>query len=207
MSNSKLTVEKRNETGTLRMRRLRKTGKVPAVLYGHGEGTVMLTATEKEINKMIDRESHIVDLAGEVTGTALVKDVQWDALGSNVLHLDLARVDADEKVEVNLQIELHGEAPGIKDGGVVMLVQHDITILCPVSGVPDHIICEVGELELDAVISAGDLKLPEGAELTGSPEETIASCQEPKEEVVEEEEGDAAQPEVIGEDKAEEGGE
>ncbi|MDB4767012.1 50S ribosomal protein L25 [bacterium] len=207
MSNSKLTVEKRNETGTLRMRRLRQTGKIPAVLYGHGEGTVMLTAPEKEINKMIDKESHIVDLAGEVTGTALVKDVQWDALGSNVLHLDLARVDADEKVEVNLQIELHGEAPGVKNGGVVMLVQHDITILCPVSGVPDHIICEVGELELDAVISAGDLKLPEGAELTGSPEETIASCQEPKEEVVEETEADADQPEVIGEDKAEEGGE
>ena len=207
MSNSKLTVEKRNETGTLRMRRLRKTGKVPAVLYGHGEGTVMLTATEKEINKMIDQESHIVDLAGEVTGTALVKDVQWDALGSNVLHLDLARVDADEKVEVNLQIELHGEAPGVKNGGVVLLVQHDITILCPVSGVPDHIICEVGELELDAVVSAGDLKLPENAELTGSPDETIASCQEPKEEIVEETEGDADQPEVIGEDKAEEGGE
>ena len=207
MSNSKLTVEKRNETGTLRMRRLRKTGKVPAVLYGHGEGTVMLTTSEKEINKMIDKESHIVDLAGEVTGTALVKDVQWDALGSNVIHLDLARVDADEKVEVNLQVELHGEAPGVKNGGIVLLVQHDITILCPVSGVPDHIICEVGELELDAVISAGDLKLPEGAELTGSPDETIASCQEPKEEVVEETDGDAAQPEVIGEDKAEEGGE
>lgn len=183
------------------MRRLRQAGKIPAVLYGHGEGTVMLTATEKEINKMIDHGSHIVDLDGGVTGTALVKDVQWDALGSNVLHIDLARVDANEKVEVTLQVELHGEAPGVKDGGVVLLVQHDITILCPVSAVPDTIICEVGDLQLDAVISAGDLKLPTGAELVGSPEETIASCQEPMEESVEEGDADGAEPEVIGGEK------
>lgn len=190
------------------MRRLRQSGKIPAVLYGHGEGTVMLTATEKEINKMIDHGSHIVDLAGEVTGTALVKDVQWDALGSNVLHIDLARVDANEKVEVTLQVELHGEAPGVKDGGVVLLVQHDITILCPVSAVPDTIVCEVGDLQLDAVISAGDLELPKGAELTGSADETIASCQEPMEETAEDADGEAgAEPEVIGGDKQEDGGE
>ncbi len=189
------------------MKRLRQTGKIPAVLYGHGEGTVMLTASEKEINKMIDIGSHIVALAGEVTGTALVKEVQWDALGSNVLHLDLARVDADEKVEVTLQVELHGEAPGLKNGGVVSLIQHDITILCPVSGVPDSIVCEVGELELDGVVSAGDLKLPSGAELVGSPDETIANCQEQSDDVAQETDGDAAQPEVIGEDKKEGGGE
>jgi len=191
------------------MKRLRQSGKIPAVLYGHGEGTVMLTASEKEINKMIDIGSHIVDLAGEVTGTVLVKEVQWDALGSNVLHLDLARVDANEKVEVTLQVELHGEAPGLKNGGVVSLVQKEVTILCPVSAVPDNLVCEVGALELDGVISASDLSLPNGAELAGSPDETIASCQEPKAAApAEEEEGDAAaQPEVIGEDKAEEGGE
>jgi len=191
------------------MKRLRQSGKIPAVLYGHGEGTVMLTASEKQINKMIDAGSHIVELAGEVTGTALVKDVQWDALGSYVLHLDLARVDANELVEVTLQVELHGEAPGLKNGGVVTLVQHDLTILCPVSAVPDSIVCEVGELELDGVVSASDLELPKGAELTGSAEETIASCQEPMEEVVEdaEQEAGAEQPEVIGEEKTEEDGE
>ena len=110
------------------MKRLRQTGKIPAVLYGHGEGTVMLTASEKEINKMIDAGSHIIDLAGEVSGTALVKEVQWDALGSNVLHLDLARVDANEKVEVTLQVVLHGEAPGVKDGGVVSLVRKELLL-------------------------------------------------------------------------------
>ena len=191
------------------MKRLRQSGKIPAVLYGHGEGTVMLTASEKQINKMINNDSHIVELSGEVSGTALVKEVQWDALGSNVIHLDLARVDANELVEVTLQVELHGEAPGLKSGGVVTQVQKEITILCPVSAVPDNILCEVGALELDGVISASDLALPQGAELTGSPDETIASCQEPKEEVEEEpvEGAEGAQPEVIGEDKKEEGGE
>ncbi len=191
------------------MKRLRQTGKIPAVLYGHGEGTVMLTASEKEINKMIDQGSHIVNLDGEVSGTVLVKEVQWDALGSNVLHVDLARVDANEKVEVTLQIVLHGEAPGEKDGGVVKLVENEVTILCSVSAVPDNIVCEVGELALDGVVSAGDLQLPEGAELTGSPDETIASCQEPQEQTSEasDDGAEGGQPEVIGEDKAEEGGE
>lgn len=193
------------------MKRLRQTGKIPAVLYGHGEGTVMLTASEKEINKMIDQGSHIVALDGEVTGTVLVKEVQWDALGSNVLHIDLARVDENEKVEVTLQVVLHGEAPGVKDGGVVSLVRKELLILCPVSAVPDNIVCEIGGLELDGVISAGDLELPKGAELARSPEQTIASCQEPQKAAAAEgdtEDGDAAaEPEVIGEDKTEEGDE
>jgi large subunit ribosomal protein L25 len=191
------------------MKRLRQTGKIPAVLYGHGEGTVMLTASEKEINKMIDTGSHIVDLDGEFKGKALVKEVQWDALGSNVIHLDFARVDENEQVEVTLQVELHGEAPGTKNGGVVNLIQNEVTILCPVSAVPDNIICEIGELELDGVVSASDLALPKGAELVGSEDATIASCQEPKADSGEEtdESADGAQPEVIGEDKSEEGGE
>lgn len=191
------------------MKRLRQTGKIPAVLYGHGEGTVMLTTSEKEINKMIDIGSHIVALEGEVTGTAQVKEVQWDALGSNVLHLDLARVDENEKVEVTLQVELHGEAPGTKDGGVVKLVRKAVSIQCPVSAIPDKIVCEIGELQLDGVISAGDLELPNGAELTNSPDQTIASCSEPKAEssADADEATEGAEPEVIGEDKTEEGGE
>lgn len=192
------------------MKRLRQTGKIPAVLYGHGEGTVMLTASEKEINRIIDQGSHIIDLDGEVTGKVLVKEVQWDALGSSVLHLDLARVDPNEKVEVTLQVVLHGEAPGVKAGGVVSLVRKELLIQCPVAAVPENIVCDVSGLELDAVISAAELKLPEGAELVRSPEQTIASCSEPQKASAEDaeagEEG-AGEPEVIGEGKSEEGGE
>ena len=207
MSESKLTVEERSETGTLRMRRMRKAGKIPAVLYGHGEGSVMLAASNKQISKIIDDESHIVELDGAVSGTAFLKAVQWDAFGSNVMHFDLTRVDENEQVEVTLNIELHGEAPGVKAGGVVQLVEHDLTILCPVKAIPDHIVCEIGELELDGVISAGQLELPPGAELVGSPDGTIVNCQEPKVEVVEEGEETTAEPEVVGEDKKEEGDE
>ena len=191
------------------MKRLRQSGKIPAVLYGHGEGTVMLTASEKEINKMIDQGSHIVALDGEVTGTVLVKEVQWDAFGSNVLHVDLARVDADEKVEVTLQVVLHGEAPGVKDGGVVSLVRKEVLILCPVVSVPENIVCEISGLQLDGVISAGDLELPKGAELVRSADQTIVSCQEPQKGGSNDAEAgeEGAEPEVIGEDKAKEGGE
>ena len=161
------------------MRRLRKSGSVPAVLYGHGEGTVLLTAPAKEISKVVEAGSAIVKLSGDENGSAQIKEVQWDALGDTVLHLDLARIDANEKVEVDVLLNLHGEAPGEKDGGVVKLLQKKITILCPASAVPDTLSVEVGELQLDGIISARDVELPNGAELAGNLDDTIVTCAEP----------------------------
>ena len=198
-----ITVKKRNETGSLRMKRMRQTGQIPAVLYGHGEGTVMLSALGKEVDKVVEAGHQIIQLSGDESGSALIKDVQWDAFGDTVLHLDFARIDANELVEVHLQLHLHGEAPGEKNGGVVQLLQHEIIILCPANKVPENIVVEVGELELDGIISASDLKLPEGAELAGHPEDTIATCAEPTE-AVEEVDTDGAEAEApaeIGEEK------
>ena len=104
-----LNVEARDTTGTLRMRRLRKSGKVPAVLYGHGEGTVSLTILQKEIDRVVGHGGHIVELKGAVTEGALIKAVQWDAFGSSILHVDLTRIDPNEKVEVTLPVELKGD--------------------------------------------------------------------------------------------------
>ena len=201
-----ITVKKRNETGSLRMKRMRQTGQIPAVLYGHGEGTVMLSALGKEVDKVVEAGHQIIQLTGDEAGSALIKDVQWDAFGDTVLHLDFARIDANEKVEVHLQLRLHGEAPGEKDGGVVQVLQHEIVILCPANKVPENIVVEVGELELDGVISASDLKLPEGAELTGNPDDTIATCAEPTEvvEVEADAEADAEAPAEATEEKSDE---
>ena len=131
------------------MKRLRQTGLVPAVMYGHGEGTVLLTAPAKEIFKVVEAGSAIIKLSGDATGSAQIKEVQWDALGDSVLHLDLARIDENEQVEVDVQLKLHGECPGEKDGGVAKLLQKQITILCPANLVPDELLVEVGEVQLD----------------------------------------------------------
>ena len=175
------------------MRRLRKTGQVPAVMYGHGEGTVLLTAAAKDIFKVVEAGSAIVKLSGDATGSAQIKEVQWDAFGDNVVHLDLARIDENEKVEVDVQLQLHGECPGEKDGGVCKLLQKQITILCPANLVPDTLLVEVGELQLDETVSANDIVLPNGAELAGNPDDTILTCAKPSVKA-EPEEDDAAAP-------------
>jgi len=173
------------------MKRLRQTGLVPAVMYGHGEGTVLLTAPAKEIFKVVEAGSAIIKLSGDATGSAQIKEVQWDALGDSVLHLDLARIDENEKVEVDVQLKLHGECPGEKDGGVVKLLQKQITILCPANLVPDELLVEVGEVNLDDTVSASDIVLPEGAEFAGNPDDTILTCAKPTAKA-EPEEDDAA---------------
>ena len=197
-----ISVKKRDETGTLRMRRLRKSGHIPAILYGHGEESVALTLKTNEVEKMVRAGRHIVELTGDVSESALIKEVQWDAFGSDILHLDLARVDASESVEVTIAIDLRGVAPGTKAGGVVKHVMHEIEIRCPANKLPEHLEVSINDLELDGVITAGDIALPDAAELTCDPGDLVVTCVAPTvtEEPTEEEAAAAAaaEPEVIG---------
>jgi len=195
-----LNVEKREQTGSLRMKRLRQSGKIPAVLYGHGEGTSSLTVLEKELSKAIDHGSHIVELKGAANESALIKEVQWDAFGIKVLHVDLTRVDANEAVEVTLPIELKGDATGTHHGGVINFHQHEIAILCPASKIPEKIELRISDLDVDQMISAADVTLPEGATLAEAGTTPIVSCALPVEEA-EPEETAAVEPEEIGKEE------
>jgi len=160
----------------------------------------MLTVNERELSKAIDTGSHIVDLKGDANESALIKDVQWDAFGIKVLHLDLTRVDADEKVEVTLPIELKGEAAGTRQGGTLNFYQQELTILCPANLLPEKLEIKIAELKIDQSISASEVELPTGAELAEAGTTPIVSCSisgaaETKEE---ETEDGATEPEVIG---------
>jgi large subunit ribosomal protein L25 len=189
------------------MRRLRKTGKIPAVLYGHGEGTVSLTVNQKEIDKIVGHGGHIVELKGAVSEGALIKEVQWDAFGSSILHVDLTRIDPNEKVEVTLPLELKGDAPGTHNGGVVQHVLHELTIVCPANKVVDSLTLKINDLELDQTLTAGDVELPDGATLAGEATEVVASCSVPSAAPTPDSDEAAAEPEVIGEKKEESGDE
>ena len=125
----------------------------------------MLSVSERDLNKAIDHGSHIVDLKGGANESALIKEVQWDALGIKVLHLDLTRVDATEAVEVTLPIELKGDAAGTRQGGTLNFHQHQLTIMCPANVLPDKLEVKISELEVDESITAADVKLPAGATL------------------------------------------
>lgn len=200
-----LSVALRETTGKRRNKRLRASGQIPAVLYGHGEACVNLTIAKEALWSVIRHGGHLVELKGAVDDTALIREVQWDTFGSEVVHVDLNRVSATERVEIHVPIEIRGEAIGAKSGGVVVAVLHQLHIECPVLVIPDKFEVRVTLLELNKAIHASDIPLPEGATLLTDPHAIVVHCVEPK---VEEEEavpGEGAEPEIIGRKKEEEG--
>jgi len=200
-----LEVKVRESRGTRAARRERAEGLVPAVLYGHGEDVVCLTAPVEEVDAIVRHGSHVLNLKGAITGNALVKEVQWDAFGMTVVHLDLTRLAKGEKVQITVPIELHGFAPGASVG-VVSQQMHEMDIECLMSKVVYKIEVIINELNLHDVITVGDLTPPEGVTFDADAEATVVQCVEATPEREEEEEGAAshAEPEVIGQ-KEEEG--
>lgn len=202
-----LNVESRNKIGTAAARKLRKTGRVPAVLYGHGEGTTHLSVPETEVLALIRHHGKTVTLQGDVQDTALVREVQFDPLGIEVIHLDLLRVNLKEVVEVTVPIRQYGDPAGLREGGVLLENLHDVEIRCPAGAIPEELLLNVSGLHVGGHLTAGDLELPSGVELVTSADAVVAHIEEAKvQEELEVESGGATEPELIsrGGDKSEE---
>jgi large subunit ribosomal protein L25 len=202
-----LTVQGRAGHGTRDARRLRKTGLTPAVLYGHKMDTVSLSVSSDDLAKIIRQGARVVDLKNDgATEKALIRDLQWDALGHDILHVDFSRVTADERVTLDVKIEVRGTAPGVTAGGVLVQQLHNLEVECPVIAVPESIRVHIGELQLNGAIHVKELVLPEGVVAKDDPDVIVVQVV-PKE--VEEEEtaapiaGESAEPEVIGRKVAE----
>jgi len=200
-----LQVEVRQTRGKRHARRMRKDGKIPAILYGHGRESVSLAVAAEAVETVVRRGSHVVELRGAVKENALIRELQWNTWGTEVLHVDFTRVRADETIEVTVPVELRGEAPGLKEGGVIEHLLHEIDIECKATAVPEKIKANVNNLQVDQSVTVADLVLPEGAKCLASPDQVVVQCVVPVE-VPEEEEAAAAEaePEVIGGRKEEE---
>jgi large subunit ribosomal protein L25 len=198
-------VAHRSEVGRLANKRLRRTGQIPAVLYGHGEASISLSIKRDEVDAALRHSGKVVKLQGDVTEEALIREVQWDAFGMEVLHVDLIRVSQSETVEVNIAVHLRGESPGVRAGGIVNHVLHEVTITCPVSNIPEHLELSLVNLQLDESLHAADVPLPEGATLITDPNLVIVNCNAPAGDEEEVPGGVAVEPELIRKDKGDEG--
>lgn len=197
-----LQVTLRPSTGSREARRLRRTGMVPAILYGHGEACVGLAAKQDAVIAAIRHESRIVNLEGAVKTAALIRELQWDTYGKQPIHVDFVRVDASERIRVKVPVDLKGDCPGLKAGGIVNLVMHEIEIECTADHVPERVHALVGNLEVGHAIKVRDLDLPSGVAATAAADETVVTCTLPGKKV--QEEAAPVEPEVVGR-KAEEG--
>lgn len=150
-------------TGSRVARRLRAQGRVPAIVYGHKEPPQPISLARADVWLMIKKSAHLAELKiGDKTETALVKDIQWDHLGKEIIHMDFARVDAQEEVHTEVNLETHGQPRGLSEGGVLEILVHTLPIVCRAGSIPDSIRVELGELHLGESVHVRDLKLPEG---------------------------------------------
>ncbi|MEX0774964.1 MAG: 50S ribosomal protein L25 [Phycisphaeraceae bacterium] len=204
----KIKVHKRERTGSRYAARLREKGQLPAVVYGHGQEPLHVSLDAKEMDHLLHQHTHILEVEADgKTEPCLIKDVQWDHLGSTVVHVDLARVDLSESVTVEVDLVLVGEAPGLKETGAIL--EHPVAVIeieCLATQIPQNIKVDVSALNAGDVITVADLKLPEGVTTTLDEDTVLATVtivQEAVEEVIAPAAG-GEEPEVIGR-KPEEG--
>ena len=169
-----LNVQLRDLTGTTASIRLRASGMIPAVLYGHGEANRHLAIPKTEVRSLLRHHSKTVTLQGAISDTALVSEVQFDHLGIEVLHLDLVRVNLQEKVEVEVSITLHGDSVGVRSNGILLENMHAVVVRCPAGEIPETLLLDVTDLDIGGQKTAGNLVLPAGVELV-TPVETVVA--------------------------------
>jgi large subunit ribosomal protein L25 len=203
-----LKISKRQKLGTLDARRLRAKGMIPAIVYGHGEPNEAVALGLQEIDAAVRHGAHLVK--GDLDGVAknyLIKDIQFDYMGRYLIHVDLTRVNLDERVQVSVPIVLRGIPVGVEtEGGVLTQYIARATIDVLVTEIPDDIRVPVNDMHVDDVLKLGALPLPAGVKIVGDPEMRVAVVDIVAEEVAAVAEVAAVgEPEVIGAKKEEEG--
>ena len=167
-----LNAEPRSDTGKGASRRLRHAGKVPAIMYGGDKDPEALTLSHNEVLRSLEHEafySHILTVkSGGNETQAILRDLQRHPSKAVIMHMDLQRVSATEKLKTQVPVHLLGEdvAPGVKAGG---LVSHDLTevaVECLPKDLPEYIEVDLSALEVGESIHLSDLKVPDGVTLT-----------------------------------------
>jgi large subunit ribosomal protein L25 len=200
-----LMAERRQSRGSQAARPLRRTGKVPGVLYGHKEENISLAVSAEELTWAVRHGARVIDLQADgKTEKALIREIQFDHLGMEILHVDFARVSADERIQIEVRIELRGTAPGVTAGGLLEQPLHNLEIECPALSVPESIRVNVGELQIDGSIHVRDLKLPEGVTALTDADAVVVHVVAPAAEPEAAAAAEQAEPEVIGRQAKEE---
>lgn len=203
-----LTVERRDRLGSRYSKRAREMGKLPCVLYGQDREPAHLLLDKKEAVRFFESGERVFTIStGEAEQTVLLKDLQFDYLGNNVIHCDLMRVDLTQEVEQNVSLRLIGDAKGARSAGAVLVQKMtEVPVVCTVADLPEEVTLDVSEMEAGTTMTAGQVSMPSGVRLLGDPEAIAVVINV----IAEETDGDesasvdaAAAPERVGGEKQE----
>jgi large subunit ribosomal protein L25 len=212
-----LSTEARDKIGSAESRRARRAGRVPVEVYGHGQPNINLTVDEHALELALNTPAQVFMLT--ISGkdeSCLVKGVQYDTFGQQILHVDFARVDLSEEVNVEVTLDFTGRAKGVVEDGGTMVVHHaTVSVRCRADSIPELVSVDVSEITIGHALLANAISFPAGVALdeqTMDPETQIVGVvapkveePEPEEVPAEGEEGAVPEAAAEGEAKPEDG--
>ncbi|MFO1146084.1 MAG: 50S ribosomal protein L25/general stress protein Ctc [Rhodospirillales bacterium] len=197
-----LAAEVRGRAGKGGAREQRRSGRIPAIIYGNKQEPLMIALDGAEMLKHLRRPgfmAHVFEIAvGGRKERVLPREVQHDPVSGKPLHVDFMRFSATTRVDVEVAVRFENEekSPGLKRGGVLNIVQHSIVLICKPDAIPEYVTVDLDGLDMGDVVHANAITLPEGVEFSeDDPQATIASIAAPSTEEV-------AEPEAEGEEAA-----
>jgi len=210
MEIAQLQAEPREEHGTRAARRLRRQGKLPGIVYGHGETPERVAVVEYDLKNMLEHGSHVLALkVGSQDKRVLIKDVQFDHMGIKPVHVDFMLVDLNERVHVSVPLDFRGTPVGTYEGGLLEHEMVDLEVDCLVTEIPDSIRVNVADLAVGQSLHVRDLELPANITAVTQGETIVCAVRAKKvaaeDEAVEVEGEGPAEPEIIGRKEKEEG--
>ena len=174
-----LKAEIRERTGSKAVQKVLKQGRIPAVVYGHKQTPVAISLDAHNFVEGLHHGHRLMDVQiNKKKEKIIVKDLQYDYLGKNIIHADLMRVDITETVKLTVPIELKGaaNAKGTHEGGIIEEHADHLEIECKATDIPETIVVWVKDVGVGDALHAGDISLPEGVKLLSSPETLLVTC-------------------------------
>ncbi|WP_038250792.1 50S ribosomal protein L25/general stress protein Ctc [Ghiorsea bivora] len=189
MTDYVLEAELREDLGKAHTRRLRRAGKLPGIIYGGDKPDLPITLNYNEIAKIMLRDEAFYTSMLEIKvkgkrgkNTVLLKDTQWDSIYDTPMHLDFFRVSGKDSVTVSVPVHPINVdiCPGVKAGGALQVIRHELEITCRADAIPDQVEIDCAAFELDQIVHIEDVDFPEGIEVVHDVNFTILSISAPK---------------------------
>jgi large subunit ribosomal protein L25 len=202
-SSTKLDVRTREAEGSRAARRLRRSGRVPGVLYGGGGDSLGFDVDARDLRLALARSGAVLDLSvdgGKATPVVL-KEAQRDPVRGQTVHIDLLRVRLDQAIHAVVPLELSGadESPGVKEGGILEQIVRELNVEALPTAIPESIEHAVGEMQIGDTIGLEAIVMPDGVALLDDVEDAVVAALSPPKLQTEEEEDVESETELIGE--------
>ncbi|CAM4402953.1 50S ribosomal protein L25 [Paenibacillus alkaliterrae] len=190
------------------LRQLRLQGKIPGVIYGKQiSEAAHVTVDGKELQSLLRSHPNAIieiNLPSQGKQSVMVSDVQRDSLSRQVLHVDFHQINMNENVRANVRIQAEGDSEGVREGGILQVVLHELEVQCLPGSIPEAIMVDISSLSVGESVLVSNLSLPQGVETFADPDLVVLTILAPQKELTEEEAEDAAVEAVEAESRSKE---